>query len=346
MSAVPTGSCLEHALLSVIIKTLNEEKKIGTCIESVLNALKEIKNPSEIIIADSLSSDKTVEVAAGYPVKIVQFENAEDRGCGAGVQLGYQHSTGELILLLDGDMTLLPGFLPMAIAAMENDECLGGVAGLMEEVAIRNAFDAHRVASKASSSARTERWLNGGGLYRRNAIETAGGYAADRNLKGWEEAELGMRLRAAGWVLKRFAINAVRHNGHKAGTWEIIFGQWRSQRLMSNGVIVRSAFGKPWFFETVSLFIFPIMTGGLWVVTVIAAIIDADQARLFFLYLVAAIWFCIAGLLFIRKGGVISAMHSIAIWHINAVALVFGLFFGQKPTNAKIGGIVFPERSN
>ena len=44
--------------------------------------------------------------------------------------------------------------------------------------------------------------MNGGGLYRRSAIEQTG-YLSDRNLHGYEEFDLGIRLRDAGWQLHR-----------------------------------------------------------------------------------------------------------------------------------------------
>ena len=76
-------------VLSITIKTLDEEAKIGPAIESALAAANEIPGPVEIVIADSLSTDKTVGVASRYPVRVVQFVNKRDCGCGAGVQLGY-----------------------------------------------------------------------------------------------------------------------------------------------------------------------------------------------------------------------------------------------------------------
>ena len=83
----------------------------------------------EILVADSLSSDQTVTVAAAFPVKIVQLANAKDRGCGSGVQLGYQYAQGEFVYLLDGDMELQRGFLLQALGLLERDDRLAGVWG-------------------------------------------------------------------------------------------------------------------------------------------------------------------------------------------------------------------------
>jgi len=55
------------ARLSVIIITKNEEENIKDCLESV-------KWADEIIVVDSFSRDKTVELAKEYTSKIFQKE--------------------------------------------------------------------------------------------------------------------------------------------------------------------------------------------------------------------------------------------------------------------------------
>jgi glycosyltransferase involved in cell wall biosynthesis len=56
-----------RAPLSVIITTFNEEVNIAECIESVAWA-------DEILVVDSFSADKTVEIARRYPVQLLQRE--------------------------------------------------------------------------------------------------------------------------------------------------------------------------------------------------------------------------------------------------------------------------------
>lgn len=56
-----------RAPLSVIITTFNEEVNIADCIESVMWA-------DEILVVDSFSTDKTVEIAQKYPVQLLQRE--------------------------------------------------------------------------------------------------------------------------------------------------------------------------------------------------------------------------------------------------------------------------------
>jgi glycosyltransferase involved in cell wall biosynthesis len=83
--------------LSVAIITLNEEKNIAACIEGV----REIAD--EIIIVDSLSTDKTVEIASSLGAKIISQKflgHIEQKN------LALQSCAYEFVLSLDADERL------------------------------------------------------------------------------------------------------------------------------------------------------------------------------------------------------------------------------------------------
>src|SRR5262249_13466319 len=117
--------------VSIVIKALNEERRIAATIESALTAAK--GKSCEIILADCASTDRTVEIAQSYPIKIVRMTHVEDRSCGAGAQLGYQHSKGRYIWLIDGDMRVRPAFLTAAVQFLEDHQEFAGVGGMLTE---------------------------------------------------------------------------------------------------------------------------------------------------------------------------------------------------------------------
>jgi len=158
--------------LSVIIKALNEEQHIEAAIRSALLAIQPFN--AEVILADSLSTDRTVEIARQFPVVITQLRNAADRRCGVGPQLGYQVAAGEFIYILDGDMELDPAFLPLALKALENDPKLAGVAGLVEEESDASYQFRGRKRREREREAGEVLWLDMGGLYRAAAITGVG----------------------------------------------------------------------------------------------------------------------------------------------------------------------------
>jgi glycosyltransferase involved in cell wall biosynthesis len=87
-----------RALLSVIITTFNEEVNIGDCIESVLWA-------DEILVVDSFSKDKTVEVAERYPVKVLQREYF---GSAAQKNWALDRVHHDWVLIVDADERVTP----------------------------------------------------------------------------------------------------------------------------------------------------------------------------------------------------------------------------------------------
>ena len=78
----------------------NEEKFIAGCLESVKNLV------NEIIIVDTGSNDKTIEIARSYNAKIFHFKWQNDFALARNESI--KHATGEWILVLDADERLNP----------------------------------------------------------------------------------------------------------------------------------------------------------------------------------------------------------------------------------------------
>ncbi|WP_417856353.1 glycosyltransferase family 2 protein [Xanthomarina gelatinilytica] len=79
--------------LSVIIPTFNEEAYLK-------NALRSVSFADEIIVIDSLSTDKTVEIAETFGCKVLhrKFDNFSNQKNHA-----LQYATGKWVLFIDGD---------------------------------------------------------------------------------------------------------------------------------------------------------------------------------------------------------------------------------------------------
>lgn len=82
--------------LSVVIITHNEEANLARCLESVRFA-------DEIIVADSHSTDRTVEIARQFGAKTFAIEWS---GFGPAKQFAVEQATGEWILSIDADEAL------------------------------------------------------------------------------------------------------------------------------------------------------------------------------------------------------------------------------------------------
>lgn len=91
--------------ISVIIPTLNEEKRIGRLLSSLE---QQSMQPHEVFVIDATSEDATPEIVKTYPrVKLHQM----GKGVGHQRQKGGELATGELLVFLDADTQLEKDFL-------------------------------------------------------------------------------------------------------------------------------------------------------------------------------------------------------------------------------------------
>ncbi|MFA5356590.1 MAG: glycosyltransferase, partial [Candidatus Omnitrophota bacterium] len=105
-------------LVSINIATYNSARTLVKCLDSVKT--QSYKN-IEIIIMDSHSKDKTLEIAKSYGAKIVfapTLATARKAGSDA--------SSGEYIMILDSDQVLEPDVIGRCVRACE-DEGFDGV---------------------------------------------------------------------------------------------------------------------------------------------------------------------------------------------------------------------------
>jgi len=87
---------MSSKLVSIIIRTKNEEKWISSCLKNVFK--QEYQN-FEVIIVDNESSDRTVLKAKEFPIKLVKIRNFLP---GKAINDGIRASSGEYIVCLSG----------------------------------------------------------------------------------------------------------------------------------------------------------------------------------------------------------------------------------------------------
>ena len=321
--------------VSVILKTLNEEARIGPAIESVQAALEAIGG--EVIVADGGSRDGTLVVAANYPVRVVQLEPAIRPSCGIGPQLGFQYSREPFICLIDGDMLLDPGFLPAAFAYLEANPKVAGVTGHVEEMndtSLEYVRRGRRI-SPENRIGSIDR-MNGGGLYRRKAIDQVG-YLSDRNLHGYEEFDLGVRLRAQGWTLHRLDRSFVRHFGHALNAYALLVRRWRSGYLQGIGELLRAAIGKPQWKQLIAELPELKLWAAVYVWLLAMVVLPFVTATpILGLAIDVAVIAAIVGLMSLRQRSVPLGFYAVVAWLFHAAALPLGFFQSREAPAAWI----------
>jgi glycosyltransferase involved in cell wall biosynthesis len=326
-------------LVSIVIKAFDEADNIARAIETALAATRECD--AEVIVADALSHDGTADIAARYPVCVVQLLNASDRACGAGGQLGFQHASGDFVLLMDGDMALLPGFLPAALGAMARDGSIAAIGGTYIEESAGIEFALRRQRRRnATFKIGTVSHITGLGLYRRAALDELG-YFTDRNLHCNEEWELGQRLALKGWRCVRLDVTAFRHYGDTLPAAQLLRQRWRSRYVWGSGELVKRAWGTPAFAKALRQQWKYLAVIAWWAVT-LAALAAMPLVGLTMLPIGPG-----AAMLWKRSLG--AGLYSFALWNLYAAGLIAGLLRPLADPRAPIpsrmisAGVVAPS---
>jgi len=110
--------------ISVIMPSFNYDSYLSEAIESVL---AQSFQDWELLIVDDGSADKSPQIiesyVSQYPEKIRYFyhENRQNRGLAKTYELGFKHSRGEYIALLEADDAWLPESLALRLEILEKD---------------------------------------------------------------------------------------------------------------------------------------------------------------------------------------------------------------------------------
>jgi glycosyltransferase involved in cell wall biosynthesis len=115
------------AQVSVIVPAFNGERYLE---EALRSAVRQSLPPSEVIVIDDGSTDRTAEIAEGFgdPVRCIRQANA---GVAGARNRGLSVATGEFIAFLDHDDVWPPEKLEIQVAALRANPDVGIVSGRM-----------------------------------------------------------------------------------------------------------------------------------------------------------------------------------------------------------------------
>ena len=323
---------MSSVMVTIGVKALNEEAHIAASLASACAAVAPFGG--EVILADSGSTDRTVEIAQGYPVRVLQLADPTQKSCGTGAQLAFQEARGEFFYLLDGDMVLKPEFIAAGIAFLRDNPAFAAVGGRVREAntdSIEFELRAQSDKTKGSQIAGEVDRLDCGGLYRTEAIRSVGHFA-DRNLHAFEEFELGARLRAGGWKLARIAVDSVDHYGHAVAGYKLMLRRLRTGYAGGPGEVVRAALGRPHWRQVVRDF--AQMRYGFviwaWWLLLLGTLASGHGLALAVIVALPVAYFSW------RRGGLRLGLYSLATWNVNAIGLLQGLVRARRPADAPI----------
>ena len=107
--------------LSIIIPAHNEENRLPRTLEEIFSFLEKQNYPSQVIVVENGSSDKTLEIANDFAKKHPSLTviHEERSGKGSAIRRGALAAQGEYRFICDADLSMpiddLPKFLPPAV---------------------------------------------------------------------------------------------------------------------------------------------------------------------------------------------------------------------------------------
>ncbi len=118
-----------HAKVSVVVPARNEALNI----ERIVERVPEMGTGTEIVFVEGGSRDDTYEViertVAAHPDRHCQFMRQTGVGKGDAVRLGFERASGDVLMILDADLTVQPEDLPRFFDAWQTGkgELINGV---------------------------------------------------------------------------------------------------------------------------------------------------------------------------------------------------------------------------
>ncbi len=115
MEVSPTKPA-QFPVLSLCMIVRNEAENLAACLDSVVGFVH------ELVILDTGSTDRTVEIALEYGAKVSKFVWCDDFSLARNVAL--ERVTGDWVLVLDADERLTDEIKPEIVAAIQNSNYL------------------------------------------------------------------------------------------------------------------------------------------------------------------------------------------------------------------------------
>jgi N-acetylglucosaminyl-diphospho-decaprenol L-rhamnosyltransferase len=209
---------------TVVIPTLNARDLLRDALASLTG--------QAVVVVDNGSTDGTAEMVAGEFPAVRLLRNEENLGFGRAVNRGAAEAEGDVLVLLNNDVVCEPDFVTRLCEPFE-DERVGMAAGVLVQAASPELIDSAGIEIDRTLLAFDYLWnrpvgelehaadplgpCGGAAAYRLSAFREAGGFD-DAFFAYWEDVDLALRLRLAGWECRLApAARALHRHGSTLG---------------------------------------------------------------------------------------------------------------------------------
>jgi GT2 family glycosyltransferase/Flp pilus assembly protein TadD len=218
-------------LVSIIVLCCNEIAFTRLCLESVC---RHTRPPFELVVVDNGSTDETPDnlralAARPEPKRVVILRNETNAGFPAGCNQALARARGQNVVFLNNDTVVVTGWLDSLIAALLHDWPRVGLVGAVSnyapppqlvkpgyrDLSDLDAFAAARRAEFAGQSLSVERLTGFCLLARRAVLKRIGAFDTRFGLGFFDDDDLGIRAREAGFKLRVALDSYIHHFGSR-----------------------------------------------------------------------------------------------------------------------------------
>jgi glycosyltransferase involved in cell wall biosynthesis len=191
--------------LSVVIPTYNRLPILQKCLTALENQ-KLGADPIlgyEVIVVDDGSTDQTVLWLQQAALPHVRWFQQDHQGPAAARNLGVEKAQGDTIVFIDSDLVVLPDFLQAHADALVRGQKQLGTDRLFTYGSVINTcnFDHPTSEPYKITDFSAAYFATGNVAIQRHWLEQAGLFDPQFQLYGWEDLELGVRLKQLGLKL-------------------------------------------------------------------------------------------------------------------------------------------------
>jgi GT2 family glycosyltransferase len=233
-------------LVVAVVISRNEEQWIQSCLRSVVAAVTPYAG-SEVVLVDSCSSDRTVEIARREPIRLIELREDAPLSPALGRLVGQDATQSRYILFVDGDTEINGAWLTAAVDFLETHPHVAAVDGKLPELYYTGGRQVGRSADVfgAGDIPAEVEGLGGNALYRRAALAGVGSF--NPFIVSYEEAEVAARLRRRGFVVMRLPIVMGTHRTGPRGSLQELGRRYRENLIKGYGQTLRVALGQGTF---------------------------------------------------------------------------------------------------
>ena len=207
--------------ISIVIPTYNRLPILQKCLLALEDQqLIDAKvSAYEVVLVDDGSTDATLDWLAINTAKLphIKIYQQDHQGAAAARNLGVQKAEGDIIIFIDSDLVVTPVFLQSHADALATGQQELGNDSLFTYGAVINTcnFEAPTAEPYKITDFSAAYFATGNVAIAKHWLEKAGLFDTGFQLYGWEDLELGVRLKKLGLKLIKCPA-AVGYHWHPA----------------------------------------------------------------------------------------------------------------------------------